>query len=137
MQSMTYELERLIGDDDGTADAALVVVGHRLGLYKALAGMGPATGRELAAVTRTHEMYVSAWLAAQAAAGHVTQVPAAERFHMTLEQAVLLADENGPHDRMNDFDPAASMTRDNKRRPRTRPGGGSGRTRTLVSTNVL
>lgn len=137
MQSMTYELERLIGDNDVMADAALVVVGRRLGLYKALAGIGPATGRELAEATRTHEMYVSAWLAAQAAVGHVTQDAAAERFHMTRAQAVLLADKNSPHDRMNDFDSAELTTRDNNRLPRTRPGGESGRVRTLVSTNVL
>lgn len=137
MQSLNYELEWLIGDGDRTADAALVVVGHRLGLYKALAGMGPATGQELAAATGTHEGYISGWLAAQSAAGHVTRDTAAGRFHMTLQQALRFADENSPHDRVDDIHSAASIARDGKRRPGARPGGKSGRTKTLLSTNAL
>src|SRR5690349_5837589 len=71
MQAMTAELEQLIGkvigDLGGAANAALVIVGDRLGLYKALAEIGPASSHELARKTGTHERYIREWLAAQAA----------------------------------------------------------------------
>ena len=66
MQTMTTELEQLIGkvigDLGGTANAALVIVGDRLGLYRTLAAIGPASSYELARKTGTHERYIREWL---------------------------------------------------------------------------
>ncbi|HWT83079.1 MAG TPA: SAM-dependent methyltransferase, partial [Candidatus Methylomirabilis sp.] len=53
-------------------NVALVVLGDRLGLYKAMAGAGPMTAAELAQKTSTNERYVREWLSAQAAGGYVT-----------------------------------------------------------------
>jgi hypothetical protein len=100
MQTMTAELEHLIGkvigDLGGTANAALVIVGDRLGLYRTLAKVGPATSHELSEQTGTHERYIREWLAAQAASGYVDYDPATERFSMSPEQAMLFADESSP-----------------------------------------
>jgi SAM-dependent methyltransferase len=100
MQTMTAELERLIGkvigDLGGTANAALVIIGDRLGLYRALAKAGPATPHELAHETGTHERYVREWLAAQAASGYVGYDPVTKRFRMSSEQAMLFADQSSP-----------------------------------------
>src|SRR3954452_13778615 len=100
MQTMSTELEQLIGkvigDLGGTANAALVIVGDRLGLYRTLAEAGPATSHELAQKTGTHERYIREWLAAQAASGYVAYAPAAKRFSMSRAQAMLFADENSP-----------------------------------------
>ncbi len=63
---------KMVGDMGVAFGAALVLVGDRLGLYKALAEGGPATSEELAARTGTFERYVREWLAAQAAAGYIS-----------------------------------------------------------------
>ena len=69
------ELWRRFVDDLGAAGfAATVVIGDKLGLYKALAA-GPATPAELAGRTDTHQRYVAEWLRAQAASGYVTYDP--------------------------------------------------------------
>jgi len=112
MQTMTAELEQLIGkvigDLGGTANAALVIVGDRLGLYRTLAEVGPATSQELARQTGTHERYLREWLAAQAASSYVNYDPATKRFSMSPEQAMLFADENSPFYMAGGFFSAAS-----------------------------
>jgi SAM-dependent methyltransferase len=77
-------------------NAALIVVGDKLGLYKAMAGAGGLTSAELAAKTGTAERYVREWLAAQAAGGYVTYDPVAGTYTLPPEHAMALADENSP-----------------------------------------
>jgi ubiquinone/menaquinone biosynthesis C-methylase UbiE len=75
--------------------AANVVIGHNLGLYKALAGK-PATAEELANRTNTNPRYVAEWLRGQAAGGYVGYDPATDSYSMTEEQAFVLTDPDGP-----------------------------------------
>jgi len=75
--------------------AATIVVGDKLGLYKALAD-GPMTAEQLAAKTETDARYVREWLSAQAASGYVDYDPAGDRFSLTDEQAFALTVEGGP-----------------------------------------
>ena len=95
----TKKLEQFLGqfvnDLGATVHAGMVVIGDRLGLYKALAA-GPLTAAELAAITRTDERYVREWLASQAAGGYITYNPQTHKFGMTEEQALTLANEDGP-----------------------------------------
>src|SRR5581483_2380716 len=70
--------------------AALVVIGDKLGLYKAMAGAGPMTSTELAARTNTSERYVREWLNANAASGFVTYNAATKQFELPPEQAFAL-----------------------------------------------
>jgi 2-polyprenyl-3-methyl-5-hydroxy-6-metoxy-1,4-benzoquinol methylase len=95
----TKKLEQFLGqfvnDLGATVHAGMVVIGDRLGLYKALAA-GPLTAAELAAITRTDERYVREWLASQAAGGYITYNAETEKFGMTEEQALTLANEDGP-----------------------------------------
>ena len=86
-------LGRFVGDLGATAAAGNVVVGHRLGLYRALAE-GPATAEELARRTGTDARYVAEWLRGQAAGGYVSCDPAAIRFSLTEEQAFALAEKH-------------------------------------------
>ena len=88
-------LGRVIGDLGATTTAGGVVVGHRLGLYTALA-RGAATADELAERTDTDPRYVAEWLAGQAAGGYVEHDPTTGAFAMTAEQAFALADPTGP-----------------------------------------
>jgi len=95
----TNKLEQFLGqfvsDLGATVHAGMVVIGERLGLYKALAA-GPLTAKELAAITRTDERYVREWLSSQAAGGYVTFNRETQKFGMTEEQALTLANEDGP-----------------------------------------
>jgi SAM-dependent methyltransferase len=88
-------LGQFVADLGATANAAMVVIGHRLGLYKALAAAPPLTAAELAARTETTPRYVAEWLAAQAASGYVA-VAGQDRFTLTDEQAFALSDPEGP-----------------------------------------
>ena len=60
-------LGQMIGDLGAAANAPLMVIGDKLGLYKALATAGPLSSADLAAQTGTAERFVREWLAAQAA----------------------------------------------------------------------
>ncbi len=88
-------LGRFVTDLGATANAAMVVIGHRLGLYRALADAPPMTAAELAERTGTTPRYVTEWLASQAASGYVT-VAAGGRFTLSAEQAFALSDPAGP-----------------------------------------
>jgi SAM-dependent methyltransferase len=88
-------LGKVVGDVGATMSAALVVIGDKLGLYRALAA-GPQTPAELAKKTDTAERYVREWLNAQAASGYVEYDPATGKFHLEPEQAMALADESSP-----------------------------------------
>jgi SAM-dependent methyltransferase len=87
---------RGVAEMGAALNAALIIVGDKLGLYKAMAGAGPLTSSELAAKTGTAERYVREWLAAQTAGGFVTYDPAAGTYTLPPEHAMALADENSP-----------------------------------------
>lgn len=89
-------LGKAIVDFGATFNAALVRIGDKLGLYKALAAGGPQTPAELAKKTRTAERYVREWLCSQAAGGYVTYDSQTGKFFLSEEQAFGLADENSP-----------------------------------------
>jgi SAM-dependent methyltransferase len=86
---------RFVGDLGATVHAGMVVIGEKLGLYKALAG-GPVTSEELAAKTETDERYLREWLASQAAGGYVTYDEKTNKFSLTEEQAFALAMDDSP-----------------------------------------
>jgi hypothetical protein len=87
---------RFINDLGATGHAATMVIGDRLGLYRALAVNGPSTPAELAASTGTAQRYVAEWLAGQAAGGYITYDPTSGRYLLSEEQAMALADEHSP-----------------------------------------
>jgi 2-polyprenyl-3-methyl-5-hydroxy-6-metoxy-1,4-benzoquinol methylase len=87
---------RILGDLGAAMSAALVVLGDKLGLYKALNERGPMTSEALAAATGTHERYVREWLANQAAGGYLAYDPAVKTYALPPEQAMMLADESSP-----------------------------------------
>jgi len=87
-------LGRFVTDLGATAAAGNVVIGHRLGLYKALAD-SPGTAGELATRTRTDPRYVAEWLRGQAAGGYVEYDAATDAYALTEEQAFCLANPDG------------------------------------------
>ncbi len=89
-------MDKMFGDVGAAMGVALVVLGDKFGFYKTLAAAGPLTSVELASKTGTVERYVREWAAAQAAAGYINYEPSSRRFSISPEQALVLADENGP-----------------------------------------
>ena len=85
---------RFVSDLGAMAAAANVVIGHRLGLYQALAA-GPARADQLAERTQTNPRYITEWLRGQAAGGYVEYEPVADTYSMTEEQAFALANPDG------------------------------------------
>jgi SAM-dependent methyltransferase len=93
-------------------NVALVVIGDKLGLYKAMAGAGGLTSAELAKRTGTNERYVREWLNAQAAGGYVTYDPAKKTYTLPPEQASCLADESSPTFLPGAFQVIAAVVKD-------------------------
>ncbi|MEA3056862.1 MAG: hypothetical protein QOD30_2294 [Actinomycetota bacterium] len=86
---------KAVGDVGAVLSGAMVVIGDRLGLYRAMAGAGPVTAAELASTTGTAERYVREWLGSQAASGYVVYAGDG-RFELPDEHAVPLTDESSP-----------------------------------------
>jgi SAM-dependent methyltransferase len=89
-------LGQAVGEIGAAMNGALVLLGDRLGLYKAMAGAGPMTSDALAAKTGMSERYLREWLSAQAAGNLLEYDPPTRRFTLTDEYALVLAHENGP-----------------------------------------
>ena len=89
-------INQAVGDIGATMSSILVVIGDRLGLWKALAAHGPSTPEELASRTETAPRYIREWLDAQASAGYVTYDPKSQRYTLPAEQCAALADETSP-----------------------------------------
>lgn len=88
-------LGRFVNDLGATMSTGNVVIGDRLGLYRALAEAGPMNAGELAAYTSTAERYVREWLAGQAAGGNVTYQADAGQYSLNEAQALAFADPHG------------------------------------------
>src|SRR4051794_35945263 len=95
-QKLEQFVFRAVDEVGATLNAALVVMGDRLGLYRALAGAGPLTPVELARRAGVAERYVREWLNAQAAGGYVEYDPASGSYTLPPEQAVALTDTESP-----------------------------------------
>lgn len=90
-------VEKVINDLGATMNSALVFVGDKLGLYKAMSkANSPLTSEVLAKRTETNERYVREWLAAQTCSGYILYDPQANTYSLPAEHALVLADENSP-----------------------------------------
>lgn len=87
---------KAVMDMGAAMHAVLILLGDRLGLYKAMADSKPVTSAELATRTGTSERYVREWLNANAAGGYVTYDAASGTYSLPPEQALALAVENSP-----------------------------------------
>jgi ubiquinone/menaquinone biosynthesis C-methylase UbiE len=87
-------LGKFVTDLGAAAAAGNVVIGHRLGLYKALAA-GPSSAHQVAVRTHTSPRYIAEWLRGQAAGGYVEYDAATDSYSMTEEQAFALTNPDG------------------------------------------
>jgi SAM-dependent methyltransferase len=87
---------RAVEEVGATLNAALVVMGDKLGLYRAMAGAGGLTPVDLARRTGVSERYVREWLNAQAAGGFVEYDPDRGAYTLPPEQTVAMTDDQSP-----------------------------------------
>ena len=77
----------------GATISAMIYIGDRLGLYRALRNAGPVTSKALAARTGLNERWVREWLHSQASGGLLAYVGDG-KYQLTPEQDAVLADES-------------------------------------------
>ena len=87
---------KAVADMGSSLSAMMVILGEKLGLYKALQQSGPITSEELSNITNTSERYIREWLASQAASGYLNYNPLDKKFSISPENAMVLAEENSP-----------------------------------------
>ena len=95
MNKLNAFVGQFVTDLGAAVHAGMVVIGEKLGLYKALAGE-PMTSAQLAAKTKTDERYLREWLSSQAAGGYVTYNEKTSKFSLSEEQIFTLANEDSP-----------------------------------------
>jgi hypothetical protein len=106
---------RFVGDLGAAISSALVVIGDRLGLYRAMADGQPVTPEQLAERTATDPRYVREWLSNQAAGGYVEYDPESACFSLTPEQSFALAQEASPAFVPGAFQVATALIKDEPR----------------------
>ncbi|HVM03039.1 MAG TPA: hypothetical protein VM263_10255, partial [Acidimicrobiales bacterium] len=121
-------LGQLVGDAAAVFHAATVVLGDKLGIYRALAEVGPATPEELAQRTGCDARYLREWLHAQVASGYCGHDPLTGRFGLSPAQAAVLADDSSPAFAAGIMALAAVAIKDEERlgRDAVRTGAGVG-----------
>src|SRR5919202_1365975 len=87
---------RFATDLGAVLHSATVLIGDRLGLYRAMADCHWVSAEELAERTGTHLRYLREWLSAQAASGYADYDASSGRFRLTPEQAFALTSEDNP-----------------------------------------
>jgi len=117
VQERTTEafVERAVADLAACYGGVMVSIGHKLGLYRALAGQGPLSSLELAARTTTEERYVREWLNSQVVAGYIDYHDESETYELPPEHVPVLADEESPVFMPPGFEIPASMWFDQER----------------------
>ena len=103
-------VHQAVGDFGSLLSSALINVGDKLGLFKAMVAAGPMTPAELAQKTGTTERYVREWASGLAAAGYLDYAGDG-RYELNEEQAIALADETSPAYVIGGFQAMLAATR--------------------------
>ena len=95
-QKLNEFVSKAVNDLAAGYGGVMVGLGHKLGLYRAMAGAGPLNSQEVASRSGCAERYVREWLNSQAAAGYVLYHAASATYELTPEQTMVLANEDSP-----------------------------------------
>lgn len=87
---------QVVSDIAATFSGVMTNIGHKLGLYKAMAGAGRLSSQQLANKTGLHERYVREWLNNQSAGGYVNYDSATNTYTLPDEHVPVLADDDSP-----------------------------------------
>jgi SAM-dependent methyltransferase len=114
-QKLEAFMGQAVTDMGAVISAPLFLIGERMGLYKAMAGAGPLSSKEVAERADVAERSVREWLRNQAAGGYVTYDAAADTYELPPEQAMALADEESPFYLLGAYQLIASLYADEEK----------------------
>lgn len=97
-QKLNLFLQQAVGDMGAALHAVVVVMGDKLGLYRAMRDGSPVTSQLLSERTGVRERYVREWLKANAASNYINYDAASDTYNMSAEQAFALAEEDSAID---------------------------------------
>src|SRR3982074_841204 len=123
LEKLNALVGKLVGDLGISLGGASILLGDRLGLYKAMADGTVVTPSELAKKTGLHERYVREWLSGQDAPGYVDYHPEKNAFSLSAEQAMAFAEEGSPAFFAGAFDVVHSTYLDEAKGAQPRPTG--------------
>lgn len=106
---------QVLSDISATFSGVMTNIGHKLGLYKAMAGEGAMSSEMLAKKTNTHERYVREWLNNQTAGGYVFHDAEENSYVLPDEHVPVLTDEKSPFFLVPALDVASSLWMDENR----------------------
>jgi 2-polyprenyl-3-methyl-5-hydroxy-6-metoxy-1,4-benzoquinol methylase len=120
-------VNRAVGDMSAAMSAPLTMLGDKLGLYRAMAGAGPLSSRDVAKRVECDERMVREWLANQVAGEYIEYDAESDTYELPPEHAMALADPESPVYLMGGFDVMASVWADEEKLVRAfRTGEGMG-----------
>jgi Rv2258c-like winged HTH domain len=119
--TLNQPLGQMVNDLGAAVNGALIVLGDGLGIYTALADIGPATSQKLAEKTNLNERQLREWLSAQAASGYVSYDGATDSFSLTPEQTAVFADPDSPAAMIGGFYAVSAVYHDEPARRRKLP----------------
>ena len=90
--------DRMVGVLDDASLALLTSVGHRTGLFEAMAGLASASSAEIARRAALDERYVREWLGGMVVGEVVEYDPATVTYRLPAEHAAVLTAAAGPDD---------------------------------------
>lgn len=116
-QSLTTEafLGQVISDVSATISGVMTNIGHKLGLYRSMAGAGALTSLQLAGKTELSERYVREWLNNQVAGGYVIYDKTSQTYELPDAYIPVLADPESPVFLVPALEVAASLWHDEDR----------------------
>jgi SAM-dependent methyltransferase len=103
------------GDLGAALHASTVVIGDKLGLYRAMAELGPTDAATLGAKTGLDERLVQEWLNAQYVSGYCQHSSQTAVYWLSPEQAAVLADSGSPVFMVGAMTLAASTAKDEEK----------------------
>src|SRR6202044_254839 len=108
-------LGQAVQDMGAALQAPLILIGDKLGLYRAMGDGVPVTPAELASRTGTAERYIREWLNANAAGKFVEYDASSGKYFMTPEQALALAQDDTPVHLPGFYHMLASLMKDEEK----------------------
>jgi len=108
-------VQRFALDFGAALHASTVVIGDKLGLYRALAHLGPTDAAHLAAETECDPRLVQEWLDAQYVSGYCHFSRQTATYWLSPEQAAVLADATSPAFLVGSMTIAASTAKDEEK----------------------
>jgi 2-polyprenyl-3-methyl-5-hydroxy-6-metoxy-1,4-benzoquinol methylase len=88
--------ERMVGVLNEGAIALMTSIGHRTGLFDAMAGLPPSTSEQIGSAAGLNERYVREWLGAMVVGGIVEHDPENATYHLPREHAAFLTRAASP-----------------------------------------